>query len=186
MKKLIGCLLCLIWIINFAVEPFILPKIRQFTLGYYNNSLAGARPVEKSAAAVDRGAILMYDQEFFRYGEHFSINGGLSYSYWQRKGEYLFDAAIYPQLRFWLYMDSRFSPYLLLSVGPSGMSTSNFAGDQLGSKFAFQDILGICTRVGGQKAVDFCGKFQHYSNAGLGMPNHGFDVPLLFSLGYNF
>jgi len=183
MKKIIFGLLCLYCSINFS---FQLPKIRQFTFGYYDNDLVNARPVQKSASAVDSGEIVMYDQEFYRYGEHFSMNGGLSYSHWSRKNVDLFDVAIYPQLRFWLYMDSRFAPYFLVSVGPSGMSTSEFAGDQLGGKFAFQDIIGICTRVGGEKAADFCAKFQHYSNAGLEMPNHGFDVPVLFSIGYNF
>ena len=177
------------WIVSAnAFHKANVPTINQITFGYYNHEIADARPIQRSQSQVDSGGIGMFDHEVYQYGQHFSILFGVSYSYWNRGHNSLQDIAIYPQLRFWAYRDMRISPYFMVSSGPSAMSTRTFHDDRLGSNYAFQDILGLCARVGAgsSRGLDICGKFQHYSNAGLALPNHGFDVPLLFSIGYDF
>ena len=188
MKKLSFIITPLLATTAFAAQPTKVPPVNQVTFGIYSKDFTGtAHPIRKSTSVVDKGGILMWEHEVYQYGQHFSLNFGVSTAYYQRKGADLFDLAIYPALRFWLHRDMWFSPYLLLSVGPSAMSRSSFGPhDDFGSNFAFQDILGVCVRMGGQSAADACVKFQHYSNANLAMPNHGFDVPIVFSLGYDF
>lgn len=162
--------------------------LQEITLGYYNQSITTARPLQKSTSIASRGGILAYEREMYRHGTHFTIDLGGSVSYWERASSGLADFAVFPALKFWWNRDARvWTPYLLLSVGPSYITRSQFgAGDDLGSNFIFQDILGVCLKMGQKNPINTCVKFQHYSNANLFMPNHGFDVPVLFSLGYAF
>ena len=188
MIKKISLAIAALAVASVTFATTVVPPINQITIGYYSNKITGsAHPIKKSTSVVDDGAIVMYEHEIYHYGQHFSLNLGGSFSFYHRSGNTIYNVAVYPALRFWAHRNMWFSPYILLSVGPSALSQSQFDDrDQFGSHFTFQDILGVCARMGDKKALDTCVKFQHYSNANLFAPNHGFDVPILFSLGYDW
>lgn len=79
-----------------------------------------------------------------------------------------------------------FSPYLEGSVGAT-VHTARFLGPRnLGSYFAFQDLLGLGVEMGTHRQYDLSFHFLHYSNAGLAPPNSGITIEYLMTLKYQF
>ena len=78
-------------------------------------------------------------------------------------------------------------PYLELGIGASGLSNNHLAHRNLGSQFAFQDLMGLGLRWShNTTALSLSYHYLHYSNASLFPPNQGIDVKHLFTLGYEF
>lgn len=78
--------------------------------------------------------------------------------------------------------------YLELGVGASWLSNNHLGHRNLGSQFAFQDLmgLGLRWRKSATSIWTFSYHYLHYSNASLFPPNQGIDVKHLFTLGYEF
>lgn len=79
-------------------------------------------------------------------------------------------------------------PYLELGVGASLLSNNHFGHRNLGSQFAFQDLmgLGLRWRINETAIATFSYHYLHYSNASLFPPNQGIDVKHFFTIGYEF
>lgn len=77
-------------------------------------------------------------------------------------------------------------PYIELGIGASFLSNNHLGHRNLGSQFAFQDLLGAGLRWGISETWSLSYHYLHYSNAGLSPPNQGIDVKQLMSLGYQF
>ncbi len=118
----------------------------------------------------------------------------LNFAYWYTDGDInkqhrrLYNLAIAAVLR--LLLHKRFfypiQPYIEASVGPAILSSRFLAHRDLGSKFAFQNLLGGGILFGADQQYDFSIDYLHYSNAGISSPNDGIDVRILVSLGWRF
>lgn len=78
--------------------------------------------------------------------------------------------------------------YLELGVGASLLSNNHFGHRNLGSQFAFQDLMGLGLRwqLSETTKATLSYHYLHYSNASLFPPNQGIDVKHLLTLGYEF
>ncbi|MCK4608900.1 MAG: acyloxyacyl hydrolase [Gammaproteobacteria bacterium] len=96
-------------------------------------------------------------------------------------------AAIAPVLRLnFPTIKNAATPYLELSTGAAVMSQDTLGPRDLGSNFAFQDMIGLGVTFGSNRQFDLSWHLLHYSNAGLAKRNAGIDVDTLFSFGYYF
>jgi len=78
--------------------------------------------------------------------------------------------------------------YLELGIGASFLSNHHLGHRNLGSQFAFQDLMGFGLRWRINKTLKgtLSYHYLHYSNASLFPPNQGIDVKHLWSLGCEF
>lgn len=78
--------------------------------------------------------------------------------------------------------------YLELGIGASWLSNNHLGHRNLGSQFAFQDLmgLGLRWRKSASAIWSFSYHYLHYSNASLFPPNQGIDVKHLLTFGYEF
>ena len=73
--------------------------------------------------------------------------------------------------------------YLLGSVGPAYLSSVRFGTNTQASHLAFQVNLGLGVEL---HKFDVNLRLNHYSNAGLGSPNQGYNILYVLSFGYLF
>ena len=157
--------------------------------GYYNDSISDWRPLKKASTKAQHGFIISYQGEAYSFLQnHLAVIFGLSYSRWYYTREQkVWDVAMFPAVRLYLSRGWLLNPYAVISAGPSYISDNHFGPAQLGKQFIFQDYVGLGTTVDfAGKGLDLSVKMYHYSNAGIFKHNNGFDVPLVFSLGYFF
>ena len=74
--------------------------------------------------------------------------------------------------------------YLVLAAGPSWMSAHRLGLREQGSRFLFNDKIGVGTFVDRQQHWYLELVWRHFSNANLKQPNPGIDVPVTLTLGY--
>lgn len=114
-----------------------------------------------------------------------SING--SVGQWHSSApvnKNLTTAAISLALRFYPFLIAhKYPAYLLGSVGPAYLSSPRFGTNTQASHGSIQTNLGLGTEFNN---IDLNLRLSHYSNAGLGHINQGFNVLYLLSLGYLF
>jgi hypothetical protein len=114
-----------------------------------------------------------------------SLNGSVGRWYSSTpKNKNLYTGALSLGLRFYLPQGLDSHMYLLVSEGPSYISTRKFGENNQGSNFAFQSILGGGIEMG--RHLDLNLKFVHYSNAYLFKPNEGYNFLYQVSIGYLF
>jgi len=63
-------------------------------------------------------------------------------------------------------------PYVELGIGIAGLSKKEYEGREFGSRFAFEDRIGLGLRFG-RHEVGL--RAMHYSNAGIKSPNDGIE-----------
>lgn len=73
-------------------------------------------------------------------------------------------------------------PYVLLGVGISYQTETEFLGKNMSTHFQFHDRVGLGIRFAGG-AHDLSVQAMHYSNAGIESPNPGMDM---FVVSYSF
>jgi len=94
-------------------------------------------------------------------------------------------AALSLDLRVYLFNFSEYYPaYLLGSAGPAIMSNRDFGLNEQASNLSIQTTFGLGVELEDQWDVNL--RAAHYSNAGLGSPNEGFNVLYVLSIGYLF
>jgi hypothetical protein len=76
--------------------------------------------------------------------------------------------------------------FIHVASGPSIMSSKNLGQQEQGSKFIFNNYIGIGARFGKKHQWELSYTWRHLSNADIFKPNNGFDVPFYFSLGRVF
>ncbi|PCI37704.1 MAG: hypothetical protein COB50_03495 [Thiotrichales bacterium] len=82
--------------------------------------------------------------------------------------------------------NSSILPYLEGSVGLSIMTKHYIGHRNLGSRFAFQDLMGFGVLFGKRHQFSLSYHFLHYSNASIWPPNEGIDVKYLITFAYRF
>ena len=140
-----------------------------------------------SKSRVDYGLLFTYERTVFHTQKYFSINVGANFAWWSDKSQIQLALAGYFVFRFWLFRTQTFNPYIEWSIaGPSIISRRFFNNHNLGSRFIFQDFLGIGAVVGRAQHIVISFKMVHYSNGDLFMHNDGFNVPIVLSIGFVF
>ena len=76
-------------------------------------------------------------------------------------------------------------PYFEIGFGASLVTHKEFAGRKLGTRFQFEDRVGIGIRFGENREYDLSYRAIHFSNAFIGTYNHGINLHVLM-LGYWF
>lgn len=92
-------------------------------------------------------------------------------------------AALSLALRFYTFEFKNNHTYLLGTVGPSYISQPRLGQNTQASHGTIQTTLGLGNEY---KHLDMNLRLLHYSNAGFGHVNQGFNVLYLLSLGYLF
>ena len=92
-------------------------------------------------------------------------------------------AAISLALRFYPFILGNSKPYLLGSAGPAYLSKNKLGLNTQASHGSIQTNLGLGAEF---NKFDINLRLAHYSNAGLGHINQGFNVLYLLSVGYLF
>lgn len=78
------------------------------------------------------------------------------------------------------------TPFLELGVGVAMHTNDRLGKRNLGSNFAFQDLLGFGFALGRKRDLLISYHYLHYSNANIWRPNQGVDVKYLFQMMYLF
>lgn len=136
-----------------------------------------------------RSFSLTYQRLIFRSKKIFSLDWGLSATYFQsEKGKSdVFAFSIFPVLRFYLMRKKKFDFYTNYSViGPSYISKSVIDGFETGSNITYQDLMGVGVFFGENRDYNFEMRIMHYSNGNIFTRNAGVAVPIQFTLGKTF
>ncbi len=140
-------------------------------------------------AQVKRGAALFYQRNFFHTRKIFSLDLGASVAYWTSRVDQktFYTASLFPVLRFTPVRTRPFDLYFDYSLaGPTSISRVSIDGNDTGSRFTFQDFMGVGIYAGKGRHVNAEIKIGHYSNGNLFPQNAGVSIPLSFNLGYAF
>lgn len=143
----------------------------------------------KGRTRAQNGYMFSFQNNFFHTSKYFSLDWGVSAGEWNSHvlSQNVSYGAIYLALKLWLIRSDNFQFYFTYSAaGPCYMSQSMIDNNNMYSKFTFQDFMGIGAFIGKNRALEVSLKLLHYSNGFLVPSDPGFDVPVVFSLGYAF
>lgn len=159
--------------------------------GYAINTFLSTRLAVfwKGDIKVDRGIAVHYDQNVFHTRKIFALDVGTSASDWRTRQsrEGFFTLSVYPLFRFLPVRTKRFDVDVCYSLaGPTYISTRLADGRDLGSRFTFQDFMGVGVLVGKARTVALGVKINHYSNGNVFPENAGVMVPVTFTAGWAF
>jgi hypothetical protein len=169
-------------------------KKNQLSFGLYDDNFSTAdypRPPSpifwSSSVSATSGQHFSYLRTVYHTEKYFSANVGASLSNWQHESQMQLVLSAFFELRLWLFRSDYFNPYVVWSIaGPSVLTRHNFGPSNLGGNFIFQDYLGVGVQVGKEHRVNLSAIMYHYSNGDLLYANGGFDVPIVFAVGYTF
>jgi len=145
---------------------------------------------------VFQGISLTYQQNIFHTAKVFSLDWGVSTSYWQSKGrgtglsnpnkQDFFTLSVFPVARFTVLHTKPFDAYFYYSVaGPTYISKVMIDGQNTGKHFTFQDNMGTGIYFGEKRNLNAELMIGHYSNGNLFPHNDAVKVPLTLKVGYN-
>jgi hypothetical protein len=138
---------------------------------------------------VDRGEAIHVVHDLFHTRRVFAFDVGASGSAWrsQAQGTRFYTASVYPQFRFTFLHTRPADLWAVYSVaGPTFISRTTIDGQSLGSRFTFQDFMGVGTFLGAARRLSLGVKINHYSNGNMFTQNAAVTVPLTFDVGYTF
>lgn len=147
-------------------------------------------------AEVYQGVSLTYQRNIFHTARVFSLDWGVSTSYWQSKGkgtglsnpnkQDFFTLSVFPVARFTVLHTKPFDAYFYYSVaGPTYISKVMIDGENTGKHFTFQDNMGAGIYFGEKRNLNAEIMLGHYSNGNLFPNNDAVKVPLTLKVGYN-
>lgn len=158
----------------------------RITLGYSTDKVDW-RPVKISNLQPASTYYVSLQQPGTSLASLVSLNWGWSFAHYNMgHDKSAWSVTMYPELRFWLYHDGMVKPTAVFSIGPGYISDSHLGGAKLGSRFIFQSYAGLGVEVGQKHIFTFMLRYMHYTNFGIFKNNDGFDVPLMFTVGYQF
>ena len=131
---------------------------------------------------------LTYQRLIYRSEKIFSLDWGVSATYFQSRGkENVFAFSIFPVLRFYLLRDEKFDLYANYSIiGPTYITESVTDGFDTGTNITYQDLMGFGIFFGKQRKYNFELRIMHYSNGNIFTRNDGVAIPLQFTFGKTF
>jgi lipid A 3-O-deacylase len=94
--------------------------------------------------------------------------------------------SLIPAYRYYFEISEKIKMFVHLAAGPSVMSSNYLGYQEEGSKFIFNDYVGLGVRFGQHNEWELSFVWRHLSNADLYKPNNGYDVPFTFILGRVF
>lgn len=136
---------------------------------------------------VDRGVALHVDHNVFHTRKVFALDVGGSLSEWrsQQEQDRFYTVSIYPQFRFVFLRTRSADVWAVYSLaGPTYLSRSVIDGADMGSRFTFQDFMGVGAFVGRSRRVSLGVKINHYSNGNMFTQNAAVTVPITITVGY--
>jgi opacity protein-like surface antigen len=177
---------------------YIFPK-NLIQLGYSTNHFSysandfvskGSIPIFWGGEAeVAQGISIHYQRNIFHGRKLFSLDWGVSFSYWKsRKNKEDFcTLSVFPVFRFSFLHTKPADFYFYYSVaGPTYISKTTIDSVKTGKRFTFQDLMGIGTFIGRNRHINTEVRIGHYSNGNIFPDNEGVKIPLTFNVGYTF
>ena len=133
-------------------------------------------------------ASLTYQRLIYRSEKIFSLDWGVSATYFQSRGKTdVFAFSIFPVLRFYLLRKPKFDFYTNYSIiGPAYISKSDIDGFKSGPNITYQDTMGFGVFFGKKRKYNFELRIMHYSNGNIFTRNAGVAIPLQFTFGKTF
>lgn len=119
------------------------------------------------------------------HNDHIKIFGDLSYARWRTdvaSADKIYITAIAPVLRITIPFSDPVQFFLEGSIGPARKSTKQIGEKCSGSKWTFQDAIGLGFKFFHRFDVRI--QYLHYSNGGISPPNPGIDLEPLITLSY--
>ncbi len=180
--------------IAFCQEVQVVFPKNYFSVGYFEQKTLNGdisrppRPMMWTAAQKSNfGGVFMYERLIFHTQKIYSLTLGFDYGNWFAKFDSIQSFSLFFKNRFWIYHNKFLTPYIVHSIaGLTLLSQSHFSTKDLGSRFLFQDFLGIGAALGNEKNLFVEISFWHYSNGNIFPVNPGFDVPIVLSVGLGF
>jgi hypothetical protein len=181
-----------------ARKGYIFPK-QMVQIGFASNVLGygvnnfvseGKIPVFWGGnAQVHHGLSINYQRNMFHGAKVFSLDWGVSASYWQSniKRENFYSLSVFPVLR-WTFLHTKpVDMYFYYSVaGPTYISKILIDNCNTGAHFTFQDNMGTGVFFGERRNFNAEIRIGHYSNGNIFPANQAVKIPLTLSLGYTF
>lgn len=181
-----------------AKSGYIFPR-NLIQVGYTTNALGygvnnfvseGAIPIFWGGdAEVEKGFAVHYQRNVFRTRKVFSLDWGVSASWYRtdlNKDEF-FALSLFPVFRFTALRTKAADIYFNYSVaGPTFISKTLLDGQLTGKKFTFQDFMAMGMYAGKHRSLNAELRIAHYSNGNIFTQNAGVKIPLTFNLGYTF
>ncbi|MFN0179470.1 MAG: acyloxyacyl hydrolase [Gemmatimonadales bacterium] len=162
-------------------------------LGYGANrvvSRGGVLPIFWGGEVeVERGFALRYLVNTFHSRRLLAVDVGASASYWASRGsgEGIVTLSIFPLLRLIPIRTRTADWYAYYSAaGPTMISREVVDGVDTGTRFTFQDLMGVGVQAGKQRRLNLDIGIGHYSNGNIFPDNGGVKIPLTFSVGWAF
>lgn len=131
---------------------------------------------------------LTYQRLIYRSEKIFSLDWGVSATYFQSRGKTdVFAFSIFPVLRFYLWRKPKFDFYANYSIiGPAYITKSDIDNSKTGPNITYQDTMGFGVFFGKKRKYNFELRIMHYSNGNIFTRNDGVAIPLQFTLGKTF
>ena len=138
---------------------------------------------------VKSGISVHYQRNIFHSHKVFSLDWGVSFSYYKSKNQNtpFYAASLFPLARFTAFHSKKADLYFNYSVaGPTFISKTTIDETKTGKRFTFQDFMGMGVFAGKTKRINVEIRIAHYSNGDLFPDNNGVMVPLSINAGYTF
>ena len=131
---------------------------------------------------------LTYQRLIYRSEKIFSLDWGVSATYFQSRGKTdVFALSIFPVLRFYLWRKPKFDFYANYSIiGPAYITKSDIDNSKTGPNITYQDTMGFGVFFGKKRKYNFELRIMHYSNGNIFTRNSGVAIPLQFTFGKTF
>lgn len=157
--------------------------------GYGVNHFFAKSVFWDGSVRVDRGEALHLVHNVFHTRRVFALDVGASGSTWrsQAQREGFYTLSVYPQFRFTVLHTRPADLWAVYSVaGPTYISRAVIDSQAMGSRFTFQDFMGVGTFIGRERRISVGLKINHYSNGNMFTQNAAVTVPLTVDVGYAF
>ena len=136
-----------------------------------------------------QGLSLEYEHPVFHTKKVFEFDFGASASIWKTdlKNETFRTVSAYPLARFYFLRNESTDAYFSYSIaGPTYISDYMLDDLNTGSKFTFQDMMGVGAFFGTPRRINAEISIKHFSNGNLATSNAGIKIPLTFKIGWVF